>query len=222
MLFDRGPQMALLFFVLLLVAGTVRVVFAFWRVARDAGTEWPVFQHMQPGRASRVTEAEFRAAYIKAHGPHGLAVAIIAIMLAAAITPLAMMLLNFFYHKFVIIPEGTDLPPPQTITEEFQRQLRRDGPIVRSFFLFFGLLASWSVMAYLLASFYHRWVGEGKDREWRHIRGLDGSESLGSADMPAWRKQKNPKRKRPRWSPLVETDEGDLALPDNYEQEEKS
>lgn len=220
MLFDRGPQVALLFFAFLLLAGFIRVIFAFWRVSRDARLEWPVFERLQPQRAARISETQFRKAYVKAHGPHGLAVALTVILLVAAITPFAMMLLTFLYHKFVIIPEGTQVPDPKNLAEEFRQQLNRDGPLVRSFFLFFGLLFSWSVVAFLVASLYHRWVGEGKDREWRAIRGLDGSEIRGSKDAPAYWKKK--KRTRPKWSPLVETDDGELALPDNYEQEEKS
>lgn len=218
MLFDRGPQVALLFFAVLLLAGAVRVIFAFWRVAHDARTEWPTFRELQPTCATRVSESDFRKAYVKAHGPHGLAMALVAILLAALITPLAMMALTFIYHKFVVIPDTANLPAPENMAEEFRRQLRRDGPLVRAFFLFFGLLASWSAVAFFLAALYHRWVGEGKDSEWRAIRGLDGSMNQGDADAPAWRKKK--RRARPSWSPLIETDEGELALPEDYEKGE--
>jgi hypothetical protein len=203
---NTGPIVALGLVALMLLVGAIRSVYGYWSVRRDAGNEWEKIRLDQRKAAARTSEQQFLTAYKKAHSPRGLAYSTAALALAVLVTPLAVMVLTFLYAHVIVQPVDPDAPLATTVAEQVKQQFRRDGPLVYAFFLFFGLIASWGGIAYLVARRYHRDGGFGLDDELREIRG--------DAPLPTAK----PGRKRPSWSPLVKTDKGlILDKPDNFE-----
>ncbi|VAW00250.1 hypothetical protein MNBD_ALPHA06-1184 [hydrothermal vent metagenome] len=196
---NTGPLIAMGLILALLASGAIRSIFGYWLVRRDAKQEWKLFQRSNAKEAFRTDEQQFIAAYCRAHSPRGLAYSTSALAVAVLVTPLAVMLLTWLYANGIVQEVDPNAPPATTVAEEVRRQFRSDGPLVYSFFLFFGLIGSWGAVAYVTARLYHRDGRFEMDEELREIRG--------DAPLPKGKAG----RKRPKWSPLVQTNDG-LAL----------
>ncbi len=205
---NTGPMIALGLIFLILVAGIIRTLVSYWVVRRDATEEWLAFQTNSPKQAQKTNEEQFVQAYTRAHSPRGLAFATGALAIAALITPLAVMALTFIYANVIVQEVDPNAPIATSIAEEVRRQLRTDGPLVYSFFLFFGLIGSWGGVAYITARLYYREDEAGPESHLRKIRG--------DAPLPTGKVG----RKRPSWSPLVRGEAG-LTLDKNRSKPKK-
>ncbi|MBL4617227.1 MAG: hypothetical protein JKY46_05985 [Robiginitomaculum sp.] len=193
---NTGPIIAMILVALALLAGTVRTVYGYWSVRRDADDEWQDFKRLSPKQAKKTTQQKFVTTYRLAHNPRGLAYSTGALALAVLVTPLAVMILTYFYSVVIVQEIDPNRLPSETLAEEIRRQFRRDGPLVYSFFIFFGLISSWGAVAWVMAWFYHKTDDDEFDESLRITR---GEKPLGKIKL---------KRKRPSWSPLVQTGEG--------------
>ena len=193
---NTGPIIAMILVALILVAGTARTIYGYWVVRRDAEDEWGDFKRLSPKQAKKTNKQKFVATYRLAHNPRGLAYSTGALALAVLVTPLAVMVLTYFYSAVIVQEIDPNRLPSETLAEEIRRQFRRDGPLVYSFFIFFGLIGSWGAVAWVMAWFYHRGDDDEFDESLRITR---GEKPLGKIKL---------KRKRPSWSPLVQTDDG--------------
>ncbi|MBL4594946.1 MAG: hypothetical protein JKX99_00055 [Robiginitomaculum sp.] len=200
---NTGPLIALGLVFLLLLGGALRAAFGYWMVRRDANDEWQAFAKTNSKEARRTNQQQFVQAYTRAHNPRGLAYGTAALALAALVTPLAVMALTFIYANVIVQTPDEAAPIATTLAQEVRQQLRRDGPLVYSFFLFFGLIGSWGGVAYVVARLYHRDGVSSLGDELRTVRG--------DAPLPMGK----PARKRPKWSPLVRSGE-DLVLGEEY------
>lgn len=212
---NTGPIIAMILVALVIVIGTVRTVYGYWVVRRDADDEWQDFIRLSPKQAKKTNRQKFVATYRLAHNPRGLAYSTGALALAVLVTPLAVMLLTYFYSMVIVQEIDPNRLPSETLAEEIRRQFRRDGPLVYSFFIFFGLIGSWGTVAWVMARFYHK-TDDGEFDE--SLRITRGEKPLGEIKL---------KRKRPKWSPLVQTNDGLLLSktgkrPVQAEEEEKS
>ncbi|PHR63178.1 MAG: hypothetical protein COA47_00760 [Robiginitomaculum sp.] len=205
---NTGPMIALGLIALILIVGIIRTLVGYWVVHRDAAEEWLVFQTNNSKQADKTSEEQFTQAYTRAHSPRGLAFATGALAVAALVTPLAVMALTFIYANVIVQEVDPNAPIATTIAEEVRRQLRTDGPLVYSFFLFFGLIGSWGGVAYVTARLFYRDDTAPIEENLRKIRG-DAPLSTGKAG-----------RKRPSWSPLVRGDAG-LTLDKNLSKPKK-
>lgn len=193
---NTGPIIALTIVALLLVFGAIRAAYGYWVVRRDAADEWDVFCRQNNSQAKKTSRDQFISAYKQAHNPRGLAYSVAALGLGVLVTPLAVMALTFFYANVIVQEFDPNAAPAQTVAEEVRRQFRRDGPLIYSFFLFFGLIASWGGVAWLVARWYHR----SDDIEFGdNLRSVRGDAPLAKVKAV---------RKRPKWSPLVQSDAG--------------
>jgi len=195
-----GPLIAIVLFALLFVVAALRAAFGYWWVRREADEEWPDFKNNQPEMAAKLSKEQYVQAYIRVHGPRGALYGAVMLLAAAILTPAIMLMLTALYGVLIaqpITPAGT---ASTNLAGEVSRQFRLDGPLVYAFFLFFGLIASWGGVAFVVAHRFHRHRPGSLEDELRLAR---GEGELPDAPAP---------RQRPKWSPLVQTDDG-LKMP---------
>ncbi len=200
---NTGPLIASGLIILIFCVGVARVFFGYWVVRRDADEEWETFCQQNPKQAKKTTQEKFTNTYRLTHNPRGLAYSTAALAAAALITPISVMLLTLFYDQVIVQEFDPNAPAASTVAEEVRRQFRRDGPLVYSFFIFFGLIASWGAVAYVTARMFHAKDRLASHDDLREIQGLPPLESI------------EPVRKRPKWSPLVKGKDG-LVLSKNH------
>jgi len=193
---NTGPLIALTLIILIFFGGVIRAAFGYWVVRKDAENEWESLCQHYPKQAKKTTREKFTSTYRSTHNPRGLAYCTAALAIAALATPLAVMMLSLFYDQFIVQEFDPNAPAATTVAEEVRRQFHRDGPLVYSFFIFFGLIASWGAVAYFTARLYHAKANLSGNDDLRELHGLAPLEP------------KQPVRKRPKWSPLVKTDDG--------------
>ncbi len=201
---DRGPLIALALMALLFAVAVLRAVLGYRAVYQDAHAEWPAFQTQRPDLAKGMDKQGFVRAFVRAHGPRPALYSAIMLVLAAVLTPLIVMVLTTLYSMLIATPSNP--ADGSALVQGVQHQFRRDGPLVYAFFMFFGLIASWGLVAFVVARFYHSHRPGSLEDEVRHERG--------DAPLPAAPKA----RPRPKWSPLVQTKDG-LRLPQHANKE---
>ncbi len=201
---NTGPLIALALMALLFAAAVLRAVLGYRAVYRDAHAEWPAFQSGRPDLAEGMTEQGFVRAFVRAHGPRPALYGAVMLVLAALLTPLIVVMLTTLYSLLIATPSNP--ADGSALVQGVQHQFRRDGPLVYAFFMFFGLIASWGLVAFLVARRYHSRRPGSLDDELRLER---GDEPLPTAPKA---------RPRPKWSPLVQTKDG-LRLPEHAEKE---
>lgn len=198
---NTGPLIAIALFVLLFVVTALRAALGYRVVHRDAREEWPDCQKNQPGLVKGLNEEQYVQAYVRAHGPRGALYGAVMLIAAAVLTPVIMLMLTALYGFLIAEPVTTTSAASAGLAGEVSRQFRLDGPLVYAFFLFFGLIASWGGVAFVVAHRFHRNRPGSLEDELRLARG--------EGDLPDAPKQ----RPRPKWSPLVQTEDG-LKLPE--------
>ncbi len=202
---NTGPLIAIVFIGLVLVLAALRAGLGYRQVRRDADEEWPDFKKTRPDLAKGLSDEAFTSAYVRAHGPRGALYGAIMLVAAVVLTPVIMLMLTGFYGVFIADSSGGTGLNGVNLTNEVRRQFQLDGPLVYAFFLFFGLIASWGAIAFIVARRFHRGRPGSLDDE---IRSARGDATLPDAPLA---------RPRPKWSPLVQTD-GGLKLPENTKQ----
>lgn len=190
-------------FALLLTLAALRSFFGYKAVYRDAVEEWPSFRLTHKDLVKDINAEQFKKAYARAHGPRGPLYGAVTLLAAAIFTPLFMVVVTGLYQVFVAQPAQIGGGSGMDLADEVRKQFRRDGPLVYSFFLFFGLIASWGAVAFIIAKRFH---GNRPGSLEDEIRAVRGDEALPDAPV---------RRSRPKWSPLVKTDDG-LKLPDAH------
>ncbi len=204
---NTGPLIAIILFILLFLLASLRAGLGYLQVRRDAKEEWPDFQKVWPKRASGLSAEQFENAYVRAHGPRAPLYGAVMLLIAAVLTPVIMLLLTALYGFFIAEPINATGGPANGLASEVSRQFRLDGPLVYAFFLFFGLIASWGLVAFAVAHRFHRNRPGSLEDELRVERG--------EGELP----EVEVKRPRPKWSPLVQTDDG-LQMPKNSDKKE--
>lgn len=201
---NTGPLIALALMALLFVVAAVRAIMGYRAVHRDARAEWPVFQSGRADLVSGLDQQGFTRAFVRAHGPRAALYSAVMLVLAALLTPLFMLALTWAYT--ILIANPSHVSGAGNLAHAVHRQFRTDGPLVYAFFMFFGLIASWGLVAFLVARRYHGHRPGSLDDELRRERG--------DAPLP----DAQPARARPKWSPLVQTKDG-LRLPPDSKKE---
>ena len=204
---NTGPLIAILLFVLLFVLVALRAGLGYLSVRKDAREEWPVFKRDRKAQTKGLSAEQFENAYVRAHGPRGALYGAVMLVVAAVLTPVIMLILTGLYGVLIAEPVTGSGMRPADLTGEVGRQFRMDGPLVYAFFLFFGLIASWGVVAFFVAKRFHRLRPGSLEDELRVERG--------EGELP----DVEVKRARPKWSPLVQTDDG-LKMPDQAKKDE--
>ncbi len=203
---NTGPLIAIAFIALVFALAALRTGLGYLNVHRDAAEEWPAYKKDLSQLVKGLGAEQFQRAYIRAYGPRGPLYGIITLLAAAVLTPPIMLVLTELYGIFIAEPTNGSGLASANLTNEVQRQFRRDGPLVYSFFLFFGLIASWGLIAFIVAHRFHKTRPGSLEDELRVARGeADHPDALLS-------------RSRPKWSPLIQTQEG-LKLPDQPKEE---
>jgi len=197
---NTGPLIAIALFALLFVVTALRAALGYRTVNRDAREEWPDCKKNQPQLTKGLSEDQYVQAYVRAHGPRGALYGAVMLITAAILTPAIMLMLTALYGILIAEPVTTAGAASANLAGEVGRQFRLDGPLVYAFFLFFGLIASWGGVAFVVAQRFHRNRPGSLEDELRIARG--------EGELPDAPKQ----RQRPKWSPLVQT-EGGLKLP---------
>jgi len=203
---NTGPLIALALMALLFVVAALRAILGYRAVYRDAHAEWPAFQAGRPDLAKGLDRQGFIRAFVRAYGPRAALYSAVLLVLAAVLTPLFMLVLTWLYS--VLIADPSQAAGGSDLAHEVHRQFRTDGPLVYAFFMFFGLIASWGLVAFLVARRYHG----------RRPGSLDDELHLERGDAPL--PDARPSRSRPKWSPLVHTRDG-LRLPRNANKEQR-
>jgi hypothetical protein len=203
---NTGPLIAILLFVLLFVLVALRAGLGYFNVRKDAREEWPEFKLARKDLTKGVNAEQFENAYVRAHGPRGALYGAVMLVVAAVLTPVIMLILTALYGILIAEPvTGTGISSTD-LAGEVGRQFRLDGPLVYAFFLFFGLIASWGLVAFFVAQRFHRLRPGSLEDELRVERG--------EGDLP----DVEIKRARPKWSPLVQTNDG-LKMPDQIKKD---
>ncbi|PHS26962.1 MAG: hypothetical protein COA85_05640 [Robiginitomaculum sp.] len=197
---NTGPLIAIALFALLFVVAALRAVLGYRWVHRDAREEWPDYKKNQPRLTKGLNEDQYVQAYVRTHGPRGALYGAVMLITAAILTPVIMLMLTALYGILIAEPMPTAGTASANLAGEVGRQFRLDGPLVYAFFLFFGLIASWGGVAFVVAHRFHRNRPGSLEEELRLARGEDEL-----PDAPT-------QRQRPKWSPLVQTDDG-LKMP---------
>jgi len=197
---NTGPIIAIALFVLLFIAAALRAAFGYRLVHREAREEWPDYKKNRPRHAKGLSEEKYVQAYVRAHGPRGPLYGAVMLIAAAVLTPAIMLMLTALYGFLIAEPVSGSGMTAADLAGEVGRQFRLDGPLVYAFFLFFGLIASWGGVAFVVAHRFHRNRPGSLEDELRLARG--------EGDLPDAPIQ----RQRPKWSPLVQTDDG-LKMP---------
>lgn len=198
---NTGPLIAILLFVLLFVLVALRAGLGYLNVRKDAREEWPEFKLARKDLTKGVNAEQFQSAYVRAHGPRGALYGAGMLVVAAVLTPVIMLILTGLYEVLIAEPVTGSGMKPSDLAGEVGRQFRMDGPLVYAFFLFFGLIASWGLVAFFVAQRFHRLRPGSLEDELRVERGEGALPDVAL------------KRVRPKWSPLVQTNDG-LKLPD--------
>jgi uncharacterized membrane protein YdbT with pleckstrin-like domain len=198
---NTGPIIAIAFFVLLLLLVILRAVWGYVQVSKDAHEEWPDYKKNMPRHAKGINGERFHRAYMRAHAPRGAAYGAVMLVAAAMLTPFIMLILTGLYDVLIAQPFDSSRVTRASFDGEVGRQFRLDGPLVYAFFLFFGLIASWGVIAFTVAHRFHKNRPGSLEDELRIERG-----DAPLPDAPGG-------RARPKWSPLVKTEDG-LKLPE--------
>ncbi len=198
---NTGPLIAIALFVLLFVVTALRAALGYRTVHRDAREEWPDCQKNRPKLIKGLSEDQYVQAYVRAHGPRGALYGAVMLIVAAVLTPVIMLMLTALYGFLIAEPVTTAGGASADLAGEVSRQFRLDGPLVYAFFLFFGLIASWGGVAFVVAHRFHRYRPGSLEDELRIERG--------EGDLPDAPTQ----RQRPKWSPLVQTEDG-LKMPE--------
>ncbi len=197
---NTGPLIAIALIALVFALAVLRAGLGYRGVRRDAAEEWPEYKKNLPHLAKGLDAIKFQHAYVRAHGPRGPLYGAVMLVAAAVLTPLIMLALTGLYGVLIAEPAGGSGLASANLANEVQRQFRRDGPLVYAFFLFFGLIASWGLIAFIVAHRFHKYRPGTLEEELRVARG-----EAALPDAPT-------ARPRPKWSPLVQTEEG-LKLP---------
>jgi len=203
---NTGPLIAILLFVLLFMLVALRAGLGYLNVRKDAREEWPAFKLARKGLSKGVNAEQFENAYVRTHGPRGALYGAVMLVAAAVLTPVIMLILTALYGVLIAEPVTGSGMTPSDLAGEVGRQFRMDGPLVYAFFLFFGLIGSWGLVAFFVAQRFHRLRPGSLEDELRVERG--------EGDLP----DIEIKRARPKWSPLVQTHEG-LKLPDHVKKD---
>lgn len=197
---NTGPLIAITLFALLFVVAALRAALGYRMVNRDAREEWQDCQKNQPQRIKGLNEDQYVQAYVRAHGPRGALYSAVMLIAAAVLTPAIMLMLTALYGVLIAQPITPAGAASANLAGEVSRQFRLDGPLVYAFFLFFGLIASWAGVAFVVAHRFHRNRPGSLEDELRLARG--------EGELPDAPTQ----RQRPKWSPLVQTEDG-LKMP---------
>ncbi|MGD2133521.1 MAG: hypothetical protein PVI23_12070 [Maricaulaceae bacterium] len=113
-----------------------------WRVREDGGEAWTEHREDRPESVAGLDEAAFRRAYYRAYGPRGGVHAFVAILGAALVTWPALTLLGAAWRFAWRLADQPIMWDP--------------GRLIWMFYLFFGLIACWILVAVATARHYHR------------------------------------------------------------------
>lgn len=189
-------------FALLFMLAALYTLMGYNTTRLDAQAEWPTFKRIHHKQTKGLNEDQFIRAYLRVYGPRGPLYGVMTLLAAAIFTPLFMIVVTALYQVFIAQPADIGGGSGVNLADEVRQQFRRDGPLVYSFFLFFGLIASWGTVAFFIAKRFHGNRPGDLEEELRIMRG----------DAPLQNAPKS--RPRPKWSPLVQTKDG-LKLPDS-------
>lgn len=204
---NTGPLIAIFLFILLFVLIALRAGLGYLNVRKDAREEWPLFKEARKDLTKGVNAEQFESAYVRTHGPRGALYGAVMLVTAAVLTPVIMLILTALYGILIAEPVTGTGVSSSDLAGEVGRQFRLDGPLVYAFFLFFGLIASWGLVAFFVAQRFHRLRPGSLEDELRVERG--------EGELP----DVEVKRARPKWSPLVKTNDG-LKLPELAKKDE--
>ncbi len=123
----------------------VQLALLVWRgrqVAARAQDEWSIRSTRGDANLKGVSQDEFVAAYRHVHGPRGQVYVLGALTAAALATPIILAALYGAWHWGWVLSDKPRLYAP--------------GNLLSQFFLFFGLIGAWVLIASRFAARYHR------------------------------------------------------------------
>lgn len=132
---------------LAVAANVGSLAYKLWSVRRDMAAAWA--EH-RADHGEDVGEPAFKRAYFRAYGPRGALYGFIGLALAAAVTPLA----------FIILGQAWDVGWRLSGEPSFYAA----GTLIWQFYLFFGLIGCWVAIAALVAQRFH----SRRVRDFRH------------------------------------------------------
>ncbi len=112
-----------------------------WEALRDADSEWAWRREQGDAHALSLSQAQFRRAYFRAHGPRGQLYALgVGVACAIVATPALVLLAAVWRVGWIAGGRARDFG---------------EGTLIWMFFMFFGLIAVWTGVSALAARRFH-------------------------------------------------------------------